>query len=180
MKCSVYCGASVDGFIARPDGAIDWLLRPEYASASSFGLDYASFIATVDTLVMGRHTYEQALGFENWPYAVPVVVLSSTLTAVPEQLQGRVTLDFGEPAAIRQRLAQAGRQHLYIDGGRTLQGFLRAGCVDEITVTTLPLLLGAGISLFGSLGQEVPLRLLDVASTAQGFVQTRYAVVTAT
>lgn len=174
IKCSVYCGASVDGFIAKPDGDIKWLHRPEYAAAGATGLTYDEFISSVDGLVMGRHTFEKALSFPEWPYKLPVVVLSLTLREVPSHLRSRVKLREGSPNDIVQELANQGHQHLYIDGGITIQRFLKARLIHEITVTYLPILLGAGISLFGSMGVETPLTLIQAVSSSDGFVQVRY------
>ncbi len=176
IKCSIYCGASLDGFIARPDGDIEWLHRPEYATAEATGLTYEEFISSVDALVMGRHTFEKVLTFRDWPYEVPVVVLSTTLQDLPDHLQGKVTLKAGSPKDIVQELANHGYQHLYIDGGVTIQRFLQERLIHEITVTFLPILLGAGISLFGAINVEMPLKLLQATSSSNGFVQVRYRV----
>lgn len=176
IRCSVFCGASLDGFIAGPGGELEWLHRPEYSTPGPPGLSYASFISTVDTLVMGRHTFEKVLTFEEWPYELPVVVLSSTLREVPEHLREQVRVTSSSPGEVVRELAREGRQHLYVDGGITIQRFLQAGLIHEITVTWLPILLGAGIPLFGSLGVESPLRLLQVTSSENGMVQLRYRV----
>ncbi|PDV99292.1 deaminase [Candidatus Chloroploca asiatica] len=176
VKCSVYIATSVDGFIARPDGSIDWLQRPEYATTELQGLRYEDFIATVDTIVMGRKTFEQVLTFEHWPYeGVPVVVLTGGRLAVPAQLEGKVRLMNGAPAELVARLGAEGKQHLYIDGGKTIQHFLEAGLIDELTITRVPLVLGAGIGLFGEPGPEQRLHLLGCSVSANGFVQVRYA-----
>jgi dihydrofolate reductase len=177
IKCSVYIAASVDGFIARPDGDIEWLHRPEYAASELNGLSYDAFISTVDALVMGRNTFEKVLSFGHWPYeGTPVVVLSSRKPAIPDALQGKVRVDAGAPQEVVARLSAEGKRHLYIDGGRTIQRFLQAGLIHEITLTQIPILLGTGIPLFGALGIEVPLRLLDATRSDNGFVQVRYRV----
>lgn len=178
LKCSVYIATSVDGFIARPDGDIDWLHRPEYADLPTPGLTYDDFIATVDTLVMGRNTFEKALSFDPWPYVgMPVVVLSHRPLDIP--VAAAVRQMAGSPAEIVAQLAAEGRQHLYIDGGATIQQFLRAGLIDDLTITFIPLLLGEGISLFGSLGMERSLQVLSVHSASSGLVQVRYRAVEA-
>jgi dihydrofolate reductase len=177
MKCSAYCAASLDGFIARRDGSLDWLHKPEYLRSPPGGLAYDEFMATVDTLVVGRRTFEKVLTFGTWPYeGTPVVVLSSRPLAIPPALEGKVRADGGAPVQIVARLAAAGMRHLYVDGGTTVQGFLRARCITELTVTLIPVLLGDGIALFGSLGREVPLRLIAATPSENGFVQVRYAV----
>lgn len=174
MKCSVYIATSVDGFIAGPDGDIDWLLRPEYAVSLLNGLSFEAFIADIDALVMGRHTYEKVRAFPEWPYGeLPVVVLSTQ--PAPHGAEP-VRWMSGEPASVVAQLAESGCRHLYIDGGQTVQRFLQAGLIDELTITRVPLLLGGGIPLFGADGPEQRLRLLAVTQSDNGFVQERYAV----
>ena len=178
LKCSVYIGASVDGFIARVDGSIDWLHKPEYASASTIGLSYDAFISTIDAVVMGRNSFEQVLTFEDWPYEqTSVVVLTTRHLSLPHRLQGKVTVEKGRPAEVVARLASDGMKHVYIDGGVTIQRFLQAGLIHEITITQLPVLLGNGRPLFGSLGLEVPLTHLVTTTSEKGCVQIRYQVI---
>lgn len=176
-RCSVYVGASLDGFIAGPGGDIEWLMRPEYTPEEGKGLDFATFFAGVDALVMGRNSFEKVVTFDEWYYGdKPVVVLTGRPLEVPERLKAQVRLDAGPPAEVAARLAAQGAKHLYLDGGETIRRFLRAGLVDEITVTCIPILVGDGIPLFGTLGVEVPLRLLDTAPVGNGLVQLRYEV----
>jgi len=176
-KCSVYVATSIDGFIARPDGDIEWLHRPEYAASGQVGSTYEKFVSTVDALVMGRNTFATVLSFKAWPYeGTPVIVLSSRALDVPERLHGRMRVDSGNPQDIVARLASEGCRHLYIDGGATIQRFLQARLINEITITRIPILLGGGISLFSAIGIELPLRLLGTADLGNGLVQDRYAV----
>lgn len=178
MKCSVFIATSVDGFIAEPDGSIDWLHRPEYDSADANGFGYDEYIATVDALVMGRNTYEKVLTFPGWAYEeTPVYVLSSREVNVPDQLRSKVTPLSAEPQEVVERLAAEGKRHLYVDGGITIQRFLRARLIQEMTITRIPVLLGQGISLFGSDGTELQLRLLSTREFDNGFVQVKYQVV---
>lgn len=177
IKCSVYIATSVDGFIARPDGAIDWLERPEYAASKLNGLQYGAFIATVDTIVMGRNTFEKVLSFDHWPYeGTPVVVLSGQNLHIPDHLAGKSSASSGAPEQIVSRLAAEGKKHLYIDGGKTIQRFLEARQIHEITITRIPILLGSGIPLFGSTGIEQSLKLIAATASENGFVQERYAL----
>lgn len=177
VKCSAYIATSVDGFIAGPGGDIAWLLRPEYATSAMSGLAYDDFIATVDAIVMGRNTFEKVVSMGYWDYRdLPVVVLTSRELAIPPHLAGTVRVDAGTPGDVVARLADAGKRHLYVDGGQTIQRFLRAGLIDELTITRIPLLLGGGISLFGELGVEIPLRLVEATPSQNGFVQERYEV----
>jgi len=174
MKASVFVGVSVDGFIARPDGALDWL--PEAPEDHGF----EAFMASVDTLVMGRKTFETVLGFGSWPYGEkPVVVLSSRDLDLSAALArgGRVDRMGGAPAEIAASLAGRGARHLYVDGGLTVQGFLRAGLIDRLVITRIPVLIGDGIPLFGSLPADVRLRHVDTRAFPSGLVQSEYHVV---
>lgn len=179
VECLVYIAATLDGFIARPDGGIDWLEKPEYEEQDGLALPYDRFLANIDAIVMGRNSFEKVLSFDlpEWPYAgTPMVVLSSGGVAVPSALQSEVTVDRGTPHEIAARLAAAGKRRLYIDGGDTIQRFLRAGLITEIVVTRAPVLLGSGIPLFGALHRDVELEHVETTSAACGLVQSRYRV----
>jgi dihydrofolate reductase len=174
MKISVFVGVSVDGYIARPDGELDFL---DAGGDEPHG--YEEFIATVDTIVMGRKTFEIVLGFETWPYGeMPVVVLSSQ----PIDLStaairgGRVGLMSGPPADIAASLSSRGVGHVYVDGGATIQGFLRAGLVHRLVITRVPVLIGNGIPLFGTLLRDVSLRHIETRTFKGGSVQSEYEV----
>ncbi|MEX2641164.1 MAG: dihydrofolate reductase family protein [Balneolales bacterium] len=177
MKCSVYIATSADGFIAKPDGDIEWLLRTEYDDAGKIGLVYNEFISTVDAIVMGRHSYEKVLTFDEWYYeGTEVIVLTTQNLTVPVNLTGKVRFESGTPQAIVAKLANEGKSHLYIDGGITIQKFLEAKLINELTITVIPILLGSGIPLFGNDGREQPLELIEVFTSGNGPVQKRYRV----
>lgn len=172
MRASVFIATSVDGFIARKDGSIDWLGNPE-EGGEDYG--YKDFFASVDVIVMGRKTYETVLGFGAWPYGDKrVVVQSRRPLAFPPGVPDTVTASSEEPQALVQRLEAEGARHLYIDGGLTIQRFLAAGLIDDLTITRIPLLLGEGIPLFGRTGGDVPLQHVVTRSYANGFVQSIY------
>ena len=173
MKASVFCGASVDGFIARRDGALDFL---DAGGADPHG--YEEFMETVDTVVMGRGTFEVVLSFDSWPFTKPVVVLSSRPLDLSVAIArgGAVEQMSGEPAEIVARLAERGAQSLYVDGGVTIQRFLRAGLIDRLVVSRVPVLIGDGIPLFGSLPHDVLLTHVATRWYPGGLVQTEYAV----
>ena len=156
---------------------MDWLHRPEYTVPDVGDYGYGEFIASVDTLVIGRNSFEKVLSFSEWPYGeMPVVVLSSSGVSIPTRIQGTVTVEYGSPEEIVSMLEDRGRQHLYIDGGVTIQRFLRAGLIDEMTITRIPVLLGDGIPLFGAIGVEVQLKHIATNSYENGFVQNQYQV----
>jgi len=166
----VFVGASLDGFIARPNGAFDFL--PD--SPEPHG--YEEFFASVDALLMGRKTYETALGFGAWPYGTkPVFVLSSRpLASAPEGAS--VERLSGSPQEVMAQLAARGIGHVYVDGGQTVQQFLRAGLIDRLTVTRVPVLIGSGISIFGALDADVRLEHVATRTYPSGLVQSEYAV----
>jgi len=176
-KVSVFIATSLDGYIARPDGDLHWLDAANETVPSGEDCGYRAFMDTVDTLVMGRNTYEKVLSFGAWPYGeTPVIVLSSKPLHLPEDVPETVTHSSEAPQALCARLSAAGVDHVYVDGGNTIQRFLDAGLVDELTVTVIPVLLGAGIPLFGQVRKDVKLDCLRVTQYEFGFVQLQYAV----
>jgi dihydrofolate reductase len=173
MKVSVFVGASVDGFIARPDHGLDWL--PE-GGGEPHG--YEEFMAGIDTLVIGRKTFEKVLTFDAWPYGSKrVVVLSHHPVGLPADAGGVVEQMAGSPAEIIAGLAASGAKSLYVDGGLTIQSFLGAGLVQRLTITRVPVLIGEGIPLFGALPQDVRLRHIATRDFPSGLVQSDYQVI---
>ncbi len=176
MRASVFVGTSVDGFIARLNGDLDWLP----ADGEPHGYD--EFMATVDTMVIGRKTFETVMSFEAWPYGKKrVVVLSSQpidLSAAASR-GGVVEQMGGSPAEIVATLAARGAQHGYIDGGITIQRFLRAHLIDRLVITRVPVLIGDGIPLFGALPQDIRLRHVMTRTYPSGLVQSEYEVAAA-
>jgi len=172
MLASVFVGTSVDGFIARKNGSFDFLPP---GGGEEHG--YAAFIASVDALIIGRGTFETVLGFGAWPYGKKrVVVLSSRPLDFSKVRGGVVEQDSGDPAAIVGRLSASGVRHAYVDGGITIQRFLRAGLIQRLTVTRVPVLIGNGIPLFGDVDADVLLRHVATRSYASGLVQSEYEV----
>ena len=172
MKLSVFCGVSVDGFLARPDHRLDFL---DAGGQGPHGFE--EFFASVDVLVIGRKTFEVVLGFGVWPYGKkPVVVLSSRPVDF-SAVKGRVVEQMsGEPAAIVAQLKSRGFKHAYIDGGLTIQRFLAAGCIDRLVVTRVPILIGAGIPLFGPVPRDIKLRHVATRTYKGGLVQSEYVL----
>ena len=171
MKISVFVGTSVDGFIARPNGDLDFLPP---GGGEPHG--YNEFIATVDAIVIGRKTFETVLAMKDWPYGDKRVVVLSSRPVDLSSAGGVVEQMAGTPAEIVSQLAASGAQHLYIDGGITIQRFLRAGLVQRLVITRVPVLIGDGIPLFGSLPRDVRLRHVATRDYPSGLVQSEYEV----
>ncbi len=172
MKASVFVGTSLDGFIARPNGEFDFL-PPDGGEPHG----YIEFMATVDTIVIGRKTFETVLTMNPWPYDKKRVVVLSSRPLDLSAAKGVVEQMSGSPAEIVSRLAASGAHHVYVDGGITIQGFLRAGLVHRLIITRVPVLIGAGIPLFGSLPHDVRLRHIATRNYPSGLVSSEYSVV---
>lgn len=175
MKTSVVVGASLDGFIARQDDSLDFLR----ASGAEGDNGYEEFFATVDALIIGRHTYDVVLAFPAWPYGQkPVFVLSTRPLSSPP-LDACVEHMSGPPAEVLSAVASRGFDHIYVDGGLTIQHFLREGLIQRIVVTRVPVLIGTGVPLFGPVGADIPLRHIATRVLSGGAVQSEYSVQTA-
>lgn len=171
LRASVFVGVSVDGFIAREDGRLDFLPEGE---GESHG--YEEFFASIDAVVVGRNTFDTVMTFDNWPYgSTPCFVLSThDLPPLPDSaVAERMS---GETKEIVALLEARGVRHAYVDGGVTIQRFLRDGLIDRIVVTRVPVLIGAGIPLFGALDADVLLRHVATRAFASGLVQSEYLV----
>ena len=171
MKASVFIATSLDGFIARANGDLDWLPP---GGGEPHGYD--EFMATVDALVIGRKTFETVLAFDTWPYGEKPVFVLSTRTLAPAPLGAVVERMSGAPAEIVSQLAARGIRHAYVDGGITSQGFLQAGLIQRMIITRIPVLLGDGIPLFGPLQRDIVLSHVATRQYASGLVQSEYAV----
>jgi dihydrofolate reductase len=171
VKASVFVGTSLDGYIARPDGALDFL-PPDGGEPHG----YNEFIASVDALIIGRNTYEVVLAFETWPYREkPVFVLSTKELRTPPA--GAVTEKMtGSPEEIVATLTRRGFRHAYVDGGATIQSFLRAGLIQRLTITRVPVIIGIGIPLFGPTTRDVMLKHIRTQQYASGLVKSEYEV----
>jgi dihydrofolate reductase len=173
MTVSVFIATSVDGFIARPNDDLDWLPAD---GGEPHGYD--EFIAGVDAIVIGRKTFEKVLTFGAWPYGDQrVVVLSSRPVDLSAVGGGVVEQMAGPPAEIVSQLAATGAHHLYVDGGITIQRFLRAGLIQRLIITRVPVLIGDGVPLFGALPQDMRLHHVSTRHFPSGLVQSEYHVV---
>lgn len=175
----VFIGISLDGFIARLDGAIDWLNEANQLVPSGEDCGYAAFMVAADALLMGRKTFEKAMSFDEWPYGdKPVYVFSNMLKELPASAPASAALVGGSTTEVAARLTGKGHRRIYLDGGKTIQSFLRDGLVSKITITTVPVLIGSGLPLFGPLKQDLKLKHLCTYAYPFGFVQSKYAVQT--
>jgi dihydrofolate reductase len=171
MKASVFIATSLDGFIAREDGAIDWL--PENPEPHG----YDEFIASVDAIVIGRKTFETVLGFGGWGYGKkPVVVLSTHASELKAPETAVCDFMNAAPQEVVARLTERGMRHIYVDGGVTIQRFLEAGLIQRLIITRIPVLLGSGIPLFGPLSHDIHLTHVATKSFNGGLVQSEYTI----
>jgi dihydrofolate reductase len=172
MKASVFIGTSLDGFIARANGDLDFLPP---GGGEPHGYD--EFMATVDALVIGRKTFETVLTFDRWPYGEKPVVVLSPRPLAPAPLGAVVERMSGAPAEIVSHLVARGIRHVYVDGGITIQRFLQAGLIQRLIITRVPVLIGTGIPLFGPVPRDILLRHVGTRHYASGLVQSEYEVV---
>ena len=172
MRLSVFCGVSVDGFLARPDDALDFL---DAGGQEPHGFE--EFYGSVDVVVIGRKTFEVVRKFGEWSYGKkPVIVLSSRSIDFSGVKDGVVEQMSGEPAEIVKQLKSRGFKHAYIDGGVTIQRFIAAGCIERLVITRVPILIGAGIPLFGPLPRDITLRHIETRCYKGGLVQSEYEI----
>lgn len=177
-ECAVFVGVSLDGFIARPNGDLDWLMGEGGGDSAEYG--YNEFIAAIDAIVMGRRTFEKVLTLGKWYYGDKRVIVMSHQpidVSVVQARESAVEQMAGAPSEIVSKLAASGASRLYIDGGITIQQFLRAGLIHRLIISRLPVLIGQGIPLFGSLSRDVLLRHIRTLTYPGGMVQSEYHVV---
>ena len=182
MKCSVYIATSADGFIATPEGSVDWLMAAANTQEPvEMALSFEDYLKTVDCLIMGRKCMEQIASFnlsaEQWPYGdLRIIVLSKSISEVPDGLPGKVEMYAGEIPDLIAELEAEGYQHAYVDGGSVITSFLNLQLINEMTVSQAPIILGDGLRLFGKVDKTI--KLQDVKSEAyeNGFIQSHYAL----
>lgn len=156
----VFIATSLDGFIADKNGGIEWLETiPEINQIDS---GYEAFTKQIDALVMGRATFEKVCSFGKWPYKKPVLVVSNSIKTIPSELKNKVQIVNGSVSAILSTAHQQGYNNLYIDGGKLIQSFLKEDLIDELIITTIPVLLGEGIRLFSDLPRPIQFECFEV------------------
>ena len=172
-KNSVFIATSLDGYIADKNGGIDWLHSIPNPDNDDMG--YVEFTNRIDALVMGRTTFETVCGFDvYWPYKKPVFVLSNKLKEIPESHKGKVFLVKGTLTEILDQIYEKGFNRLYIDGGTTIRNFLKEDLIDEMVLTTIPILLGGGSSLFSELPNELKFELIGTKTYLNQITQNHY------
>jgi dihydrofolate reductase len=169
----VFIATSLDGYIAEADGKIDFLHA--YPDPVDEDMGWQAFMSGVDAILMGRRTYETVIGFGiDWPYSIPVYVWSSTLTTPAAGLDGKVTIISGTARKVLEHMHGQGKFRIYVDGGLVIQSFLSEDLIDEMIITTIPILLGSGIRLFGDLGKKLMFRCTASRTFSNGTVQSVY------
>jgi dihydrofolate reductase len=172
----VFLATSLDGFVARKNHSLDWLDKANQSFPKGEDGGYGAFIKDLDGIIMGRGSFNTILGFGFWPYSIPVIVLSSSLSAtdIPNEYKHKVQISRSTPNEIMAEVAELGWKRAYIDGGALIQSFIREGLVKDITLTIIPVLLGSGISLFGSIEKDIELELISSKQFHAGIIQNSY------
>ena len=168
-RVSVYIAISLDNYIARDDGELDWLADVQDAGGGDYG--YAEFMATIDAVVLGRETYDAVRTFDTWPFTGKRVVVMTNRPLAP--VFGE-SVYAGAMTPLMQRLGQEGVARVYLDGGATIRQGLDEGLVDDMTLSVVPILLGTGRPLFARGIPGSRWTLTGVESHPTGLVQLRY------
>lgn len=171
MKTVAYIGTSLDGFIARKNGEIDWLIQ---FNNQEINQSYKEFISEIDAIVIGRGTFEKVVTFSTWFYQQKVFVLSSQIKQIPDDLKEKVTILSMQPKKLLLYLSDKGYSNIYIDGGKVIQNFLNDNLLDELIITRVPVLIGDGIPLFGWLEHDITFHHKHTNIFSNGLVMSRY------
>ena len=174
MSNTVYIATSLDGYIAREDGTIDWLMELPNPDKSDYG--FSVFLERIDGMIMGRSTFDTVLEFKEWPYPkrLPIFVLSNSLNELPNKISAKVEIVRGALKSIIESLKKRGINNLYIDGGKTIQSFLKEDLIDEMVITRIPILLGSGIPLFDKNNLELEFEHVGTDVFNNMLVRSRY------
>lgn len=173
MSNKVYIATSLDGYIADKNGEIDWLNMVPLTEEAQAA--FTDFMDTIDALVMGRNTFEMVKSFGGeWPYNKKVFVVSNSMNSIPYGYEDKAELIKGSPTEIVSKLNQKGYKDLYIDGGKTIQNFLKEDLIDEMIIATIPILLGGGKPLFGALANPQKFKLINTKVLSDLMVQSHF------
>lgn len=175
MRLSVFVATSIDGYIARKDGSLDWLDRANEQLPKDLDSGFHAFLSSIDVLVMGRKTFEYVMNSGQWPYGdKKIVVLSSGPVSIPDTHRKTVRSSKLAPKDLIKELQESGAHHIYVDGGKTIHSFLKENLIDEMIITIMPVALGEGIPLFGNIGSDLSLKLNASKTFPCGLVQLTY------
>ena len=173
MSNIVFIASSLDGYIADKEGELDWLQA--IPNPDNLDMGWVDLLDRIDALVMGRKTFEKVCSFDcDWPYSKPLFVLSNSMKSIPEGYEGKAELISGSFPAVIETIQQKGHKHLYIDGGVTVQSFLKEDLIDELIITVIPILLGGGIPLFGELPKRMEFNHVKTEVFLSAIVQNHY------
>ena len=167
----VFIGTSLDGFIARKNGDIDWLVQ--YANNEAVQA-YEKFMSRIDAIVIGRGTFEKVLSFPSWPYEKKVFVLSTSIKEVPAALKEKATILSMKPTELLTYLSGQRFSSIYVDGGKVIQDFLKEDLIDELIISKAPVILGSGIPLFGHLDTDLQFKHNHTETCSNGLVRSYY------
>jgi dihydrofolate reductase len=171
MRTIVYIGTSLDGFIARKDGNIDWLTQ----FANDEAIDaYEEFMNRIDAIVIGRGTFEKVLTFPSWPYEKSVFVLSNSIKQLPDALRDKVVLLAMKPEELLSYVSSMGFSTIYVDGGKVIQDFLKKDLIDEMIIAKAPILIGSGIPLFNYIDNDLQFKHIKTSIQSNGLVRSYY------
>lgn len=169
----VFIASSLDGYIADKNGQLEWL--NSIPNPDNIDMGYGEFTANIDALVMGRITFETVCNFDiDWPYKKPIFVLSNTMTKIPEKYTDKAQLVNGPLKEILGKIHALGYYRLYIDGGATIQSFLKEDLINDMTITIIPILLGGGSPLFSDLPNELEFECTNSKIYLDKIVQNKY------
>lgn len=171
----VFIATSLDGYIARIDGDVDWLMNYVVEGEDT---GYEAMMESVDGMIMGKGTFQKVLTFGEWPYRKPVIVMSTSLvdTDIPKELAGKVQLSNKSPEALMLQLSCDGWKRAYVDGGKIIQSFLTMGLIEDLILTRVPILIGDGLPLFGPTTNDIELEHLKTVTFQSGLVSSKYRV----
>ncbi|MGE5440635.1 MAG: dihydrofolate reductase family protein [Bacteroidota bacterium] len=172
MSAYVFIAQSLDGFIAKKDGDIDWLIEIPNPEGSDWG--FGEFMNMIDAVIMGRNTFEKVLSFDEWMYTKPLFVLSGSLKEIPKKLSGKAEIINGSPKEVIRKLNSMGYRNFYVDGGMTIQSFLKEDLIDELIISTIPVILGSGIPLFGTIERELKFEYVKTEVFDKRFTKSFY------
>jgi dihydrofolate reductase len=171
MRTIAYLGTSLDGFIARKDGDIDWLTQ--FANDEAIHA-YEEFMNRIDAIVIGRGTFEKVLTFSSWPYKRKVFVLSNSVKQLPDTLKDKAILLSMKPEELLRYLSSMGFSTIYVDGGKVIQDFLKKDMIDEMIIAKAPILIGSGIPLFNYIHTDLQFKHIRTAVQSNGLIRSYY------